>query len=215
MELLVATSRKFILMSAKATDQEPHSASIFSLIYNTTSSLLNQIVNVETPAKDDELPPESQTMKTPAAESPSLAESASKSIFSAKDLAELDFLEDISQETTQQQPSVYIPKNDKKKIVYSDPLMDRSHLLMLKKHLPLLVRESSDLVLLFSIERNGISLRTLYSRTENAGPCLIVIRDTAGHTFGAFVNESLHNNPHFYGNGETFGFINLDFCFVL
>lgn len=59
--------------------------------------------------------------------------------------------------------------------------------------------------LLYSTERHGISLQTLYRRSK-AAPTLLVIRDSAGHVFGSFTSEGWRVATRFYGTGETFVF---------
>lgn len=59
--------------------------------------------------------------------------------------------------------------------------------------------------LLYSTEKHGISLQTLYRRSVNA-PTLLVVRDAAGFVFGAFTTEGWHVATRFYGTGETFVF---------
>ena len=66
--------------------------------------------------------------------------------------------------------------------------------------------------LLYSTEQHGCSLRTFYRRIEQRGGTVLVIRDSLGHVFGAFVAEdwhpsaSAHTTPTYFGNGETFLF---------
>ena len=66
----------------------------------------------------------------------------------------------------------------------------------------------SDWRLLYSTHVHGISLNTFYLRTQGCGACILAIKDTSGHVFGAFCTEwrppSLPAN--FYGGGESFVF---------
>ena len=62
--------------------------------------------------------------------------------------------------------------------------------------------------LIYSLEQDGTSLSTLYSSNEayrgRRGGFVLVIRDGAGGTFGAYLSDALHPSPHYYGNGECF-----------
>ena len=57
----------------------------------------------------------------------------------------------------------------------------------------------------YSSSRHGISLQTLYRRAQ-PGPCLLLIRDTAGYVFGCFTPLSWRPSPRYYGTGETIVF---------
>ena len=54
----------------------------------------------------------------------------------------------------------------------------------------------------YSSAKHGISLQTLYRRAQ-AGPCLLLIRDTAGYIFGCFTPMPWRPSPRYYGTGET------------
>lgn len=54
--------------------------------------------------------------------------------------------------------------------------------------------------------RDGISLQTLYANCAGADPIMLLIRDTANHTFGCFTTTSWQPHTSYYGNGETFVF---------
>ncbi|KAJ4365599.1 oxidation resistance protein 1 [Neocucurbitaria cava] len=62
--------------------------------------------------------------------------------------------------------------------------------------------------LAYSLEQNGVSLGTLYQRSEEyrgkRGGYVLVIRDGAGGVFGAYLSDPPHPSTHFYGNGECF-----------
>lgn len=59
--------------------------------------------------------------------------------------------------------------------------------------------------LLYSTDRHGISLQTLYRRAV-ASPSLLFIKDTKGFVFGAFTSEGWRLGTRFFGTGETFVF---------
>ena len=66
----------------------------------------------------------------------------------------------------------------------------------------------SDWRLLYSMCVHGISLNTLYMRTEGCGACLLVLKDRRGNVFGGFCSEwrPPARPAHFYGTGESFLF---------
>jgi hypothetical protein len=62
--------------------------------------------------------------------------------------------------------------------------------------------------LAFSLEQNGVSLATLYQKSEDyrgrRGGYVLVVRDGSGSVFGAYLSDPPHPSPSFYGNGECF-----------
>lgn len=53
---------------------------------------------------------------------------------------------------------------------------------------------------------HGISFGSFYRRVSDKGPSILVVRDTDGVVFGAFVSESIRNSTNYYGTGEMFVF---------
>jgi len=62
--------------------------------------------------------------------------------------------------------------------------------------------------LLYSLEQDGVSLATLYEKSEDyrgkRGGYVLVVRDGLGGIFGAYLSDILHPNAHYYGTGECF-----------
>jgi len=58
----------------------------------------------------------------------------------------------------------------------------------------------------FNIAKDGTSLRTFYTKLEKYCPTILVIKDTKGHVFGAYVSDTWKYSESFYGRGETFLF---------
>ncbi|KAF2869089.1 TLD-domain-containing protein [Massariosphaeria phaeospora] len=62
--------------------------------------------------------------------------------------------------------------------------------------------------LTYSLEQNGVSLGTLYKKSDDyrgkRGGFVLVVRDSSGGIFGAYLSEAPHPNSHFFGNGECF-----------
>ncbi|PSN62356.1 TLD-domain-containing protein [Corynespora cassiicola Philippines] len=62
--------------------------------------------------------------------------------------------------------------------------------------------------LAYSLEQNGVSLATLYQKSEDyrgkRGGFVLVVQDSSGGVFGAYLSDAPHPSPHFYGNGECF-----------
>eukprot|EP01121_Diplochlamys_sp_Union-15-3_P000017 TRINITY_DN10011_c0_g1_i1.p1 TRINITY_DN10011_c0_g1~~TRINITY_DN10011_c0_g1_i1.p1 ORF type:complete len:228 (-),score=52.68 TRINITY_DN10011_c0_g1_i1:64-711(-) len=63
-----------------------------------------------------------------------------------------------------------------------------------------------DWKLLYSTTSHGLSINTLYLKTKNCGPSLLLVEDSKGHVFGAFVTDSWRVEKFYYGGGETFLF---------
>lgn len=66
--------------------------------------------------------------------------------------------------------------------------------------------QNSDLTLLYSTERHGISLQTFFLKTKRKGPSYIIIEDQDGFQFGAFISQSWEIQKGYYGTGECFLF---------
>lgn len=59
---------------------------------------------------------------------------------------------------------------------------------------------------LFSSEIHGESFATLIGRIANQGPCVIVIEDSSGYTFGGFAPSNWELGPNFFGDDSCFLF---------
>lgn len=62
--------------------------------------------------------------------------------------------------------------------------------------------------LAYSLEQNGVSLATLYEKSEDyrgkRGGFVLVVKDGGGGVFGAYLSDPPHPSTSFYGNGECF-----------
>lgn len=62
--------------------------------------------------------------------------------------------------------------------------------------------------LIYSIDQNGSSLSTLYSLCDHyrgkRGGFIVVVRDSSGGVFGAYLSDPPRPQPHYFGNGECF-----------
>ncbi|KAH3662198.1 hypothetical protein OGAPHI_005446 [Ogataea philodendri] len=84
----------------------------------------------------------------------------------------------------------------------------------LRLHIPPILQISHSWSLLYSLEQDGTSLNTLYSRVQPAvgesttrrKGYLLVVMDTQHRIFGAYMNEYLRplDKKHYYGNGDCF-----------
>jgi hypothetical protein len=65
-----------------------------------------------------------------------------------------------------------------------------------------------DWSLAYSLEQNGVSLATLYQKSDEyrgkRGGYVLVIKDGSGSVFGAYLSDPPHPSSSFYGNGECF-----------
>lgn len=75
---------------------------------------------------------------------------------------------------------------------------------LVREHLPARLRLAEQWRLLYSIEQHGTSLSTLYHAVAGKWALVIVVKDTAGGVFGAFVPQELKPHVGYYGNGECF-----------
>lgn len=60
--------------------------------------------------------------------------------------------------------------------------------------------------LLYSTEKHGFSLQTLYRKAAGVSPTILVVREFGGYVFGAYCSEPWRIAPRFYGTGESFVF---------
>ncbi|KAK0429587.1 TLD-domain-containing protein [Armillaria borealis] len=78
----------------------------------------------------------------------------------------------------------------------------------IRPHLPALSRLPRTWTLLYSLDQHGISLNTLYSRSEQTKPtgALVVVKDDGDTVFGAFVADGIRQSRGrgYYGSGESF-----------
>lgn len=58
----------------------------------------------------------------------------------------------------------------------------------------------------YSMAVDGVSLRTMYRQLADAGPCLLLVEDSNGCIFGAFLSEGLRPTNQCYGTHECFVF---------
>ncbi|KAK1580239.1 uncharacterized protein LY79DRAFT_581986 [Colletotrichum navitas] len=74
--------------------------------------------------------------------------------------------------------------------------------------LPERLRIMEDWNLIYSLEQDGASLATLYQKAADYQGrrvgFVLVVRDDAGGTFGAYLSEYPHPAPKYFGNGECF-----------
>ncbi|KAK0454161.1 TLD-domain-containing protein [Desarmillaria tabescens] len=79
---------------------------------------------------------------------------------------------------------------------------------MIRPRLPALSRLPRTWTLLYSLDQHGISLNTLYSRSEQPKPAgaLVVMKDDGDTIFGAFVGDGIRQSRGrgYYGSGESF-----------
>ncbi|KAI9220834.1 TLD-domain-containing protein [Blastocladiella britannica] len=94
------------------------------------------------------------------------------------------------------------------------PVLTLDLALQLRGHLPILPRIADRWQLVYSMDQHGISLATLYdkfrtavsNKTVQQRGFVLVILDSTGRKFGAFLSDPLHNSQSFFGTGETFVF---------
>uniref|UniRef100_A0A1B6C7T1 MTOR-associated protein MEAK7 n=1 Tax=Clastoptera arizonana TaxID=38151 RepID=A0A1B6C7T1_9HEMI len=83
-------------------------------------------------------------------------------------------------------------------------ILDAVQIIYMNSLLPLEFR--SQWRFLFSTATHGESFSSMMGSIMNQGPTLVVVRDTALHTFGGFASDSWSPNPKFVGNETCFLF---------
>ncbi|ORY12727.1 hypothetical protein BCR34DRAFT_288120 [Clohesyomyces aquaticus] len=62
--------------------------------------------------------------------------------------------------------------------------------------------------LAYSLTQDGVSLATLFEKSDDyrgkRGGFVLVVQDSSGGVFGAYLSDAPHPTPHFYGTGECF-----------
>lgn len=56
----------------------------------------------------------------------------------------------------------------------------------------------------YSMDRHGISLKTLYEKSGQNGPGLVIMKDNFENVFGFYTSHSLEVKKGFRGNGDWF-----------
>eukprot|EP01083_Nonionella_stella_P009984 28542_1 len=67
-------------------------------------------------------------------------------------------------------------------------------------------RKCEDWRLLYATYNDGRSLNTLLRNVHDEGPVLLLAEDEVGHTFGAYISESIKVGMDHFGTGQTFVF---------
>eukprot|EP01117_Protostelium_nocturnum_P019502 TRINITY_DN846_c0_g1_i2.p1 TRINITY_DN846_c0_g1~~TRINITY_DN846_c0_g1_i2.p1 ORF type:complete len:977 (+),score=278.62 TRINITY_DN846_c0_g1_i2:170-3100(+) len=106
----------------------------------------------------------------------------------------------VKKSEAKESKSGFVPSLDKESV-----LLTSDHREQLARRLPARYR-LNDWKLAYSTQAHGISLKTFFGKTENAGANFIVIEDSRGWIFGGFASEAWRVEPRFYGNGECFVF---------
>jgi hypothetical protein len=60
--------------------------------------------------------------------------------------------------------------------------------------------------LLYSTEKHGISINTMYAKVHEKGAMVIVVEDSKGYVFGGYASEYFRPSQRYYGTGESFLF---------
>jgi len=91
------------------------------------------------------------------------------------------------------------------KLLKDSAILNPHQIFQLSLHLPVRYRYLN-WVLLYGTQSHGISLNTLYSQCKDQGPSILIVQDTNGHSFGAYVSDWWRIEPQYYGSGESFVF---------
>eukprot|EP00826_Nyctotherus_ovalis_P014010 TRINITY_DN13862_c0_g3_i1.p1 TRINITY_DN13862_c0_g3~~TRINITY_DN13862_c0_g3_i1.p1 ORF type:complete len:186 (-),score=52.63 TRINITY_DN13862_c0_g3_i1:377-934(-) len=97
------------------------------------------------------------------------------------------------------------PPEPKLKLADKSEILDEGMKLQLARELnPLHMMRKWHL--LFSINTDGVSLRTFFNKVKNRNPTIMLVKDKSGCVFGAVLTEQWHPSSRFYGTGESFLF---------
>lgn len=86
----------------------------------------------------------------------------------------------------------------------SDILTDANRRLI-TYFLPGLVR-MREWKLLYTINKDGVSMQTFFRNSRGRDNTVLLIRDTKGGVFGTYQCEQWRIHPYYYGIGESFVF---------
>lgn len=76
---------------------------------------------------------------------------------------------------------------------------------VLSYYLPAVVRLQNQR-LLYSLNKHGFSYHTFFERLQFSEETILIIEDTKGHKFGAYISERMQNKDGFAGNGSSWVF---------
>lgn len=94
----------------------------------------------------------------------------------------------------------FIPKLDTPSEILSEKQLREIH-----QNIPYYQRYKN-LKLVYSITKDGTSMKTFYENTQDVPVSIVVIKDDSQHIFGGYLSEPIKNSPKFYGTGESFVF---------
>lgn len=97
------------------------------------------------------------------------------------------------------------PSNGGPALSEPSTLLDAAHLRALAAEVPLRYRQAH-WRLVYSTQRDGISMATMLRNARGRSPTVLVVRDMGRHVFGAFCSEPWKVSPRYFGTGETFVF---------
>ena len=84
-------------------------------------------------------------------------------------------------------------------------IIDASKRQLISFFLPVLIR-MREWTLLYSINRDGVSMQTFYAKAKNRDHTVILIKDEHDCIFGAYSTQFWHIQNGYYGSGENFVF---------
>ncbi|KAL0480255.1 hypothetical protein AKO1_007165 [Acrasis kona] len=91
-------------------------------------------------------------------------------------------------------------------LVGGSKMLEDTHVIQLKKNLPLHPSMQPKWLLLYDSVRMGLSVNSFMDKVFGRGPTIIVIKDTDGNVFGGFGSESWKKSPKYYGDDACFLF---------
>lgn len=92
----------------------------------------------------------------------------------------------------------YIPNKSDKSEILSDLKISN-----LVENFPSMMK-TMDWTLVYSVNRDGVSVGTFFEKCRDWRYTLLVIKDTNGYVFGGFCCETWKQSTKFYGTGESF-----------
>ena len=107
-------------------------------------------------------------------------------------------IKSLNQQTSQSSMIKFMPNKSEKSEILNDLQISN-----LVENFPSMMK-TMDWTLVYSVNRDGVSVGTFFEKCRDWRYTLLVIKDTQGFIFGGFCCEVWKQSSKFYGTGESF-----------